>query len=102
MGVPALVLTAEELLYKMAFEKKDSKAIKFEVVLNNERSKSVERGKERTKEAGQGQEMMKFQETIQLCCLTMSSGPGTSFAKFKIPDGARCSVCGAGLRKKRG
>ena len=95
----------------MAFEKKDSKekipnsednkAIKFEVVLNNERSKSEERGKERTKVSGQGQEMMKFQETIQLCCLTMSSGPGTSFAKFKIPDGARCSVCGAGLSKNR-
>ena len=95
----------------MALEKKESKekipnsedykAIKFEVVLNNERSKSEERGKERTKEAGQ--EMMKFQETIQLCCLTMSSGPGTSFAKFKIPDGARCSVCGAslGLSKNR-
>ena len=95
----------------MAFEKKDSKeripnsednkAIKFEVVLNNERSKSEERGgKGRTKEEA-GQEMMKFQETIQLCCLTMSSGPGTSFAKFKIPDGARCSVCGAGLTKNR-
>ena len=94
----------------MAFEKKDSKekipnsedskAIKFEVVLNNEpRSRSEERGKERRQEAGQ--EMMKFQETIQLCCLTMSSGPGTSFAKFKIPDGARCSVCGAGLSKNR-
>ena len=95
----------------MAFEKKeskekipnseDNKAIKFEVVLNNERSKSEEAGKERTKEAGQ--EMTKFQETIQLCCLTMSSGPGTSFAKFKIPDGARCSVCGAslGLSKNR-
>ena len=95
----------------MAFEKKeskekipnseDSKAIKFEVVLNNEeRSRSEERGgKERKEEAGE--EMMKFQETIQLCCLTMSSGPGTSFAKFKIPDGARCSVCGAGLSKNR-
>ena len=93
----------------MAFEKKvskeripnseDNKAIKFEVVLNNERSKSEERGKERTKKTGE--EMMKFQETIQLCCLTMSSGPGTSFAKFKIPDGARCSVCGAGLSKNR-
>ena len=95
----------------MALEKKeskekipsseDNKAIKFEVVLNNERSKSEERGKERTKEAGE--EMMKFQETIQLCCLTMSSGPGTSFAKFKIPDGARCSVCGSslGLSKNR-
>ena len=94
----------------MAFEKKeskekipnaeDSKAIKFEVVLNNEpRSRSEERGKARSQEAGQ--EMMKFQETIQLCCLTMSSGPGTSFAKFKIPDGARCSVCGAGLSKNR-
>ena len=95
----------------MAFEKKeskekipnseDNKAIKFEVVLTNERSKREEAGQEITKEAGQ--EMVKFQETIQLCCLTMSSGPGTGFAKFKIPDGARCSVCGAslGLSKNR-
>lgn len=93
----------------MAFENKESrkknhysddKAIKFEVVLHNERSKSEERAKEATG-TDEGPEMMKFQETIQLCCLTMSSGPGTSFAKFKIPDGARCSVCGAGLRKNR-
>ena len=78
----------------------DDKAIKFEVVLNNERSKSEERGQRKTSEetpAG----MMKFEETIQLCCVTMSSGPGTSFARFKIPDGARCSVCGAGLRRNR-
>ena len=94
----------------MAFENKetnkkmsksDDKAIKFEVVLNDEgRSKSEERGK-RQSSAETPEDMMKFEETIQLCCLTMSTGPGTSFAKFKIPDGARCSVCGAGLRKKR-
>ena len=78
----------------------DDKAIKFEVVLNNERSKSEERGTGKaSKDSTAG--MMRFEETIQLCCLTMSSGPGTSFAKFRIPEGARCSVCGAGLRKNR-
>ena len=78
----------------------DDKAIKFEVVLNNERSKSEERGTGKASKDGTAG-MMRFEETIQLCCLTMSSGPGTSFAKFRIPEGARCSVCGAGLRKNR-
>ena len=78
----------------------DEKTIKFEVVLSNEREGGAETEKRRNKTEAPV-EMVKFEETIQLCCLTMSSGPGTSFAKFQIPDGARCSVCGAGLRKYR-
>ena len=73
-----------------------NKAIKIEVV---EMNKNVSKGGKRQEK--NNNKSQKFQETIQLCCLTMTSGPGTSFADFQIPSGARCSVCGSGLKKSR-
>ena len=40
-------------------------------------------------------------ETIQLCCVTMKTGPGTGFGEFNIPKGFTCSVCGSGVEKGR-
>ena len=74
----------------------NNKAIKIEVVeMNKNISKDAKRQEKNNNKS------QKFQETIQLCCLTMTSGPGTSFADFQIPSGARCSVCGSGLKKSR-
>lgn len=41
-------------------------------------------------------------ELVRLCCVTMTPGPGTAFATFNIPPGAKCAVCGSGLSKSRG
>ena len=41
-------------------------------------------------------------ELVRLCCVTMTPGPGTAFATFNIPPGAKCAVCGSGLNKSRG
>lgn len=82
-----------------------NKAIKMEVVLKEERSRSLNRAIEKQSKKSDKFEPKdqesRFQESIQLCCVTMSTGPGTGFGNFQIPSGAKCSVCGAGLSKGR-
>ena len=78
-----------------------NKAIKMEVVLKQERSKSLDREIEKQIKNPDKDQGSRFQESVQLCCVTMSAGPGTSFGDFQIPCGAKCSVCGAGLNKGR-
>merc|ERR1712179_630471 len=34
-------------------------------------------------------------ETVKLCCMTLTTGPGTAFDSFKVPGGAKCSACGS-------
>ena len=88
-------------------EKTDVKAIQLEVVLNDKQENKTMRPNAATLPRGSPKKRMKeglstnFKETVQLCCLTMTAGPGTSFGDFNIPQGANCSVCGSALRKGR-
>merc|ERR1712018_179379 len=38
-------------------------------------------------------------EKVKLCCLTITTGPGTAFTTFQIPGGAKCAACGSLLNK---
>ena len=78
-----------------------NKAIKMEVVLKEERAKGLEKQSKQSDKIEPKDQKSRFQESVQLCCVTMSTGPGTSFGDFQIPSGAKCSVCGAGLNKGR-
>ena len=79
-----------------------NKAIKMEVVLKEEeRTKGLEKQSKPSDKIEPKEQKSRFQESVQLCCVTMSTGPGTSFGDFQIPSGAKCSVCGAGLNKSR-
>ena len=78
-----------------------NKAIKMEVVLKEERAKGLEKQSKQSDKIEPKDQKSRFQESVQLCCVTMSTGPGTSFGDFRIPSGAKCSVCGAGLSKGR-
>ena len=88
-------------------EKTDAKAIQLEVVLNDKKETKTMRPKAATlprgspKKKGKEDQSTNFTETVQLCCLTMTAGPGTIFGDFKIPQGANCSVCGSELLKGR-
>merc|ERR1712106_488734 len=87
-------------------EKTDEKAIQFEVVLEEKIPKKVTRpkaahGRGSPSKRGKENPSKNFTETVQLCCLTMTAGPGTAFGDYKIPEGVKCSVCGSGLKKGR-
>ena len=90
-------------------EKTETKAIQLEVVLQEEEDKKVERpkagtqprGSPRKKEIAEENISYKFSEKVELCCLTMTAGPGTSFGEYRIPEGANCSLCGSALIKGR-
>ena len=88
-------------------EKTDAKAIQLEVVLNDSRENKLMRPKAATLPRGSPKKKRKenlliyFTESVQLCCLTMTAGPGTSFGDFNIPQGVSCSVCGSALGKGR-
>ena len=100
-----VVACKSNILTKSNGNMNGNKAIKMEVVLKEERSKSLDRGIEKpNKKSGEfdsKDQRSRFEESVQLCCVTMSTGPGTSFGDFQIPSGAKCSVCGAGLSKGR-
>ena len=49
----------------------------------------------------QGNPSNNFVESVKLCCVTMTAGPGTAFGNYQKPQGARGSVCGSGLQKGR-
>ena len=89
-------------------EKTETKAIQLEVVLEESEDKKQERPKAATlprgspkKNKGEGNFSTKFSEKVELCCLTMTAGPGTSFGEYRIPEGANCSLCGSALIKGR-
>ena len=75
--------------------KKRSRSMELELVLENNKEGIINEDAFRKDQNG------RFQQTIQLCCLTVTSGPGTSFSDFLIPSGARCSVCGGKVSKSR-
>ena len=89
-------------------EKTDARAIQLEVVLKDDKTKKIERPKTATltrqspkKKKIQETPNTKFSERVELCCLTMTAGPGTSFGDYSIPEGAHCSLCGSTLKKGR-
>ena len=87
-------------------EKTDEKAIQFEVVLEEKIPKKIDRlkaahGRGSSKKREKENPSTNFTETVQLCCLTMTAGPGTTFGDYKIPEGVKCSVCGSDLKKGR-
>ena len=76
-----LVCNNSSNLAKCGAGMEGSKAIKMEVVLNEEKSKRAIRKQSKKSEKldlGSG-----FEERIRLCCVTMTPGPGTSFADFQ-------------------
>ena len=81
-------------------EKTDTRAIQLEVVLDKAEDKKLERPKAATlprgspkrKETEEEIISPKFSEKVELCCLTMTAGPGTSFGEYRIPEGANCSL----------
>ena len=86
--------------------KEEEKAIRFEVIQEDVISKKNGKPNSTKPNATQtkwvkGNPSNSFTETVQLCCLKMTAGPGTTFGDYKIPDGAKCSVCGSGIRKTR-
>ena len=87
--------------------KRDDKAIKFEVIQEEIINKKIRNPETPHPNANQikwvrGNPSTNFTETVQLCCLKITSGPGTTFGDYKIPEGAKCSLCGSELLKKRG
>ena len=84
-------------------EKKAENAIKLEVVIEDKLQKKTKIVKDEhsIKKGAKENPSTKFTETVQLCCLTMTAGPGTQFGDYKIPQGVKCSVCGSGLNKSR-
>ena len=87
-------------------EKNVEKAIKFEVIMeeqhpNKMNSQKASQGHVSPTKREKENPSTTFTETVQLCCLTMTAGPGTTFGDYKIPEGAKCSVCGSGLKKGR-
>merc|ERR1712115_177181 len=48
-----------------------------------------------TKETRENAAVDKAMETVKLCCMTPTTGPGTTFHSFKVPGGAKCSACGS-------
>ena len=85
-------------------ENRDEKAIKFEVIMEDKIHKKMNSQKSAhvmATKRGKENPSTNFTETVQLCCLTMTAGPGTTFGDYKIPEGAKCSVCGSGLKKGR-
>ena len=87
--------------------KRDEKAIKFEVIQEEIINKKTRNPHISHQNANQikwvkGNPSTNFSETVQLCCLKITPGPGTTFADYKIPEGAKCSICGSQLQKKRG
>ena len=75
--------------------KNSSRSMELELVLENNKEGIINEDAFRKDKEG------RFQQTIQLCCLTVTSGPGTSFSDFLIPSGAKCSVCGGKVAKSR-
>ena len=87
--------------------KRDEKAIKFEVIQEEIINKKIRNPQTPHPNGKQikwvkGNPSTNFTETVQLCCLKITPGPGTTFGDYKIPEGAKCSVCGSELQKKRG
>ena len=81
--------------------KSTEKAIEFELV--NEETAYKSKKSQQTPHPVSSKVVWKngksFQEAnmadiIKLCCVQITSGPGTSFKEFKIPSGAKCYVCG--------
>ena len=91
---------------KIVPAKEEEKAIRFEVIQEdvitkkNGKPNSPKPNKTQTKWV-KGNPSTCFTETVQLCCLKMTAGPGTTFGDYKIPDGATCSLCGSGIQKTR-
>ena len=89
------------------FENTDPKAIQLEIVFDDKETKKTMRPKAATLPRGSPKKKKiespssYFSETVQLCCLTMTAGPGTSFGDYNIPKGVNCSLCGSELQKGR-
>ena len=87
-----------------AMENRDEKVIQFEVIMEEKIPKKMNSQKSvqvSPTKRGKENPSTNFTETVQLCCLTMTAGPGTTFGDYKIPEGVKCSVCGSGLKKGR-
>ena len=90
-----------------SLEKTHAKVIQLEVVLNDSQENKVMRPKAATlprespKKKRKDDLSTNFTETVQLCCMTMTAGPDTSFGDFKIPQGGSCSVFGSELHNGR-
>ena len=74
-----LVCNNSSNLAKCGAGMEGSKAIKMEVVLNEEKSnRAIRKQSKKSEKLESG-----FEERIRLCCVTMTPGPGTSFADFQ-------------------
>ena len=78
----------------------DKNTIKLEV-LPADNSTNNNKKKSKVRKVTEKEKVNRFQDSVRLCCVSISTGPGTGFSSFDIPQGTKCFGCGSTIDKTR-
>ena len=79
----------------------DKNTIKLEVLPADNSSTNKKKSKVRKMMVTEKEKVNRFQDSVRLCCVSISTGPGTGFSSFDIPQGTKCFGCGSTINKTR-